>query len=193
VAVSLAACASCDLAFPIVEGSPDGSIFDAASMDGDVTDSTADASGDIGPTTYQCGPSIMCPLSDVQIACCVITNIIDASTKAPESYEYACVTGVQCAQDNGQDSGSRSEIHCDNGADCPNPDNVCCWPSAATPTTTYCFAASATNCAVELCNPSAQKPCIDINHIGYVCVSVDDTNLGLAPRGYFVCVPPDGG
>jgi hypothetical protein len=159
----------CDLLFPLVEdaGPPPG-------------------------TAFACGPSLSCSLSNPNVGCCVLTNV-DAG-KAPGSYHYECVTGAQCAKDDGLDAANHVEIHCDNGAQCPTAGQVCCWPSTPVPTTTYCFPMSDVNCANELCDPDAATPCIGVRHVGFECVPASSVvGLGLAPLGYNVCVPPDAG
>ena len=172
--VTSAVVTACDLVLPIVEDASVG----------------LEAGGDSPPpgTSFQCGPSLSCSLANPNIGCCVVPGMYDA--RAPESYGYECLTPSQCARAQGLDGGTAVEIHCDNGSECPGASpEVCCWPSIANPSTTYCFAADAGNCAYELCDPNAQTPCV--NHRKYMCVPAEAT-LPLAPLGYYVCVP-DGG
>ena len=141
-------------------------------------------------TTFICGDEgLACTLADPNIGCCVIAGMYDAV--APESYGYECVTPSQCAKDRHSDASyAQLELHCDNGSQCPgsNP-QVCCWASTGFPTVTYCFAADASNCINELCDPNAHAPCV--NHPGYACVPAS-TRIPLAPLGYHVCAPENG-
>src|SRR5580693_2385864 len=65
--------AACDLAFPLHEEPPQ--------------------------ITYACGPSLRCSVSNINVGCCVITNVSTGSP--PSNYEYECVTDKQCAIDRG--------------------------------------------------------------------------------------------
>ena len=177
--------AGCDLVLPIVEGEAG---VDATA---DVNPGSDAAEEDVlaPPNSFICGPSLTCPLANPNQGCCVITYV--DSGVAPNSYEYQCIMGSQCAAANGSDAATRNEIHCDNGAECPGGNDVCCWPSAMVPDTTYCFPASDTGCVYELCDPNAAMPCIGVKHVGWSCVDVSKVGpLGLAPRGYHVCVAP---
>jgi hypothetical protein len=164
------------LVFPITES--DGSI-DASG------DATAEATED--PGTITCGPDASCSLSNVNIGCCVITNV--DSGFPPTNYKYECVDQAQCAKDQGVEAGVGKLISCDEGSDCTNPTDVCCWANTAVPTQTYCFAQDAGNCTNELCDPTTPVPCTNARHVGWKCVPSSGV-LPKAPLGYFVCIAP---
>jgi hypothetical protein len=158
--------AACDLAFPLHEEPPQ--------------------------ITYACGPSLRCSVSNINVGCCVITNVSTGSP--PSNYEYECVTDKQCAIDRGDpaDAGPAREITCDNASTCPGDASACCWPSTSVPTVTYCFPTNDINCAYELCDPDAAAPCVDAKHVGWKCVP-SSNELLTAPLGYNVCAPADAG
>jgi hypothetical protein len=160
----------------------------APGKDATLEDSLGDAILDGGlaerPTTYACGPVLQCSLSNPALECCVLFS---DSGLPPQNYQYACLGSSACVEAGGPAIG----IRCDEGRDCPNPTDVCCWASTAIPRTTYCFAADAGNCAWELCNPLLPVPCV--NHPGYDCVPTPIPAIPLEPLGYHVCVKPGGG
>jgi hypothetical protein len=169
-----------------------------ATLDGALGDASPEHVGDVGSadardgaqsgrvqddTTLFCGPTLACGRADPTLGCCVTFS--DSGTP-PSNYVYACLRKDPCVDA----GGPASSIACDDGTDCPNPSNVCCWPSTLVPRTTYCFPADAGNCFTELCNPDAPVPCI--NHRGYACVPSGPPYIPLAPLGYHICVK-DGG
>ncbi|HEY1955368.1 MAG TPA: hypothetical protein VGH28_07140 [Polyangiaceae bacterium] len=183
------ACAlsACQLVLPIYETDDAG--VDATS-DAAVDAPDDDAGRVQDNQTVFCGPSLECSRSNLSIACCVLFNA--DSGLPPENYRYECVDNATCAADQGKDSGA-AMITCDDGTDCPNPADVCCWASTLQPRVTYCFPPSSTNCIYEVCNPDAATPCIDVKHIGWKCVPSGTVDPFEAPLGYHVCVPPDAG
>jgi hypothetical protein len=168
---------------------------DASAMDAtagqdaeeDAQDGADDASAQDtggGNSSVICGPSLSCSLSTPGNGCCVTFS---DSGVAPENYGYSCSDRANCTEA----GGGGGIIACDHGAECPNHSDICCWPGAPVPRTTFCFAADASNCSTELCDPDAAMPCV--NHPTYSCQPTGPASpLPLAPLGYFICVR-DGG
>ena len=156
----------------------DAADAEAGARDAPATDARVEARVNSNSSVW-CGPSLECSLANPAIGCCVTFR--DSGTP-PANYGYACLTSTECVEA----GGPATEIKCDNGKDCPNPSNICCWPSTSVPRVTYCFLPDASNCTWELCDPNAAVPCI--NHPGYACVPSGPPYYPLAPLGYYFCV-----
>jgi hypothetical protein len=146
----------------------------------DARDSAPAEDVPMGTPSVACGPSLECSLATPGNGCCI--TFTDSGV-APDNYDYTCTDHKDCIE-----AGGGGLITCDNGKECPNPSDVCCWPSNPVPRVTYCFSADASNCENELCNPDAAEPCR--NHPTFVCVPTPDSRLPLSSPGYHLCVPP---